>query len=303
MSMSVNVRSAAKDRIMEYVQSQLGGEAVEHAELIRTDAVLGQAHETWNVVTAKGRWWVVTEPTNLYTQNDFRSADVVLTFHVGLMARLASRDEVPVTGEAASAFTEVWRRWEHAVETLNTAAEAEDFQAVGMRLRETYVALLKAVQDAALVPEGDEPPQDANPQWMELLGNHLAAGSSASRLRSYLKNIGAETWAHVNWLTHSSNAVRMDAEIAVANVSHLVAVFTAAIMRWQRGPQIRCAECGSYRMRIGDCERCGWRDPEYVMPELPSFDEMELARRSEEPCTPSSDISTFDGPANYRRRD
>lgn len=43
---------------------------------------------------------------------------------------------------------------------------------------------------------------------------------------------------------------------------------------------------------------CGEVDPSYVPAELTRPDEDELARRLEEPCTPSSDISTFLSPRN-----
>lgn len=48
-----------------------------------------------------GRWWIVTNPTNLYSQADFKSRDAVLTFHVGLAIRLAFRTDVPLSKQAA----------------------------------------------------------------------------------------------------------------------------------------------------------------------------------------------------------
>lgn len=47
-----------------------------------------------------------------------------------LGARLATGPEL------RDAFSEPWRKWEDAVETMRVAQEAEDFQSVGMRLRE-----------------------------------------------------------------------------------------------------------------------------------------------------------------------
>jgi hypothetical protein len=82
----------------------------------------------------------VTNPLNAYSQEDFKSRDVVLRFHVGLAIRIASRDEVPITEGAAALLPGAWRRWEQAVEALTTAQEAEDFQAVGVTLRECPVS-------------------------------------------------------------------------------------------------------------------------------------------------------------------
>jgi hypothetical protein len=58
----------------------------------------------------------------------------------------------------------------------------------------------------------------------------------------------------------------------------------------------RCAECESYRLVAGTCEVCGWNDPDYEPVELPELTEGEIAERLAEPCTPSSDISTFISP-------
>ena len=107
-----------------------------------------------------------------------------------------------------------------------------------------------------------------------------------------MKHIAIETWEYVNWLTHAKNAVRMDAEIGLKMVEHLLGTLTAARLRLEQIPG-RCSSCGSYRVIAGRCSHCGEVDPDYVPPVLPEPDGEELARRLDEPCTPSSDISTF----------
>jgi hypothetical protein len=76
----------------------------------------------------------------------------------------------------------------------------------------------------------------------ELLANALAPAESAAKLRSYLQKLAVETWESVNWLTHAKNAVRMDAEIGLKAVEHLLGVFTAARLRLGRA-SVRCEEC------------------------------------------------------------
>ncbi len=102
--------------------------------------------------------------------------------------------------------------------------------------------------------------------------------------------MAVETWDYVNWLTHAKNAIRMDAEIGLKAVEHLLGVFTAARLR-QAGVPGRCTACGSYEVVGGVCRHCDWTDPSYEAPELPELSEEERARRLAEPCTPSSDIS------------
>lgn len=81
-----------RKNIEQYVIGQSpDGTTVSHAEKLSTTRVLGRDHDLWDVHASDGRWWVITEPTNLYSQDDFPSADLCLTFHVGIGARLISR--------------------------------------------------------------------------------------------------------------------------------------------------------------------------------------------------------------------
>ena len=94
-------------------------------------------------------------------------------------------------------------------------------------------------------------------------------------------------------MTHSREAQHQDAEIAVAAVSHLLSTYTAAWMRWEREGHRRCLECGSYAVAEGSCDRCGAKEPYPEARSAIPLDEDERAARLAEPCTPSSDISTF----------
>lgn len=133
-------------------------------------------HDIWDVICAETRWWVVTNPTFLYNQADFKSRDVVLSFHIGLMLRtmyLQERD-VPVAPEPAQLLPGSWRRWQQAFEAYDSGDEAENFQAVGMRLRECLLAFVGEACSDDLVPERQAPPKAADFKgWIELLANHL----------------------------------------------------------------------------------------------------------------------------------
>ena len=305
--MTLRATKEEKAAVAEYLEWQLGETSarklvVKHVEKIIAENITGDRYEVWNCITNQGSWWVVTPMMNLYTQRDFKSADVVLTFHVGMVGRVMSRDQAPLAPELKDAFSEPWRKWEDAVETMRVAQEAEDFQSVGMRLRESYVSMLKMVADEDLVPEGVHKPQAANAEWLNLLAEKIAGGSSNARLRAYLKSVGKETWQHVSWLTHATNATRFDAEIAVANIAHLLSVFTVAILRDHSGAPKRCAECGSYQVGSGVCARCGWVDESHVPPEpRPEPAPEEVAARLATPHILSSDIKTFVSPQDLSR--
>jgi hypothetical protein len=282
------------EAIRAYVEDQ-AHEAVVHLEKAASELIGPVRHDIWDVHCTDSRWWVITEPINLHSQDDFKSRDVALTFHIGLSLRVSYLHDrrIPVELPAADLLPGTWRRWEQAFETYDDGDEAENFQAVGVRLRECLVSFIGETANDDLVPVGQEPPQGANfKAWSELLANTLASGESNAHLRSYLKKHAVETWEYVNWLTHAKNAIRMDAEIGLKAVEHLLGVFTAARVRL-RYPGTRCADCGSYRLVGGTCERCGWADPDYVPPDLAPVKKPKRTRRPKGECTPTSDISTF----------
>ncbi|MEO8185205.1 MAG: hypothetical protein ABI895_40885 [Deltaproteobacteria bacterium] len=292
-----------QDAIVRYVEQE-AKETVLHSEKAASQLVGPARHDIWDVHCEKTRWWVVTNPVNLYDQRDFKSRDVVLTFHVGLMLRLSYGRErkVPVSASSAALLPGSWRRWEQAFEAYDSGDEAENFQSVGVSLRECLVSFVGETRSDDLVAPGETRPKDADfKAWTELLANYLAAGPAAARLRSYLKKSATETWEYVNWLTHAKKAVRLDAEIGFKIVEHLLGTFTAARLRQGR-TEARCEQCESYRVMGGSCKHCGWTDPSYQKPEQQPLTEEELAQRLAEPCTPSSDISTFTGPDHLLRR-
>jgi hypothetical protein len=289
-----------KDEIRTYVETQ-AHEDVVHLEKVASELVGPVRHDIWDVHCAESRWWVVTNPTNFYNQADFKSRDVVLTFHVGLMLRVqyAQERDVPVAPDVAELLPGAWRRWQQAFDAYESGDEAEAFQSVGVRLRECLVSFVGATRHDDLVPEGQVPPKASDFKgWTDLLANRLAGGESAARLRSYLKKLAIETWEYANWLTHAKNAIRMDAEIGLKAVEHLLGTFTAARLRLGRAPK-RCGACDSYEVVAGVCRHCEWADPSYVLPEVHDWSEEERARRLEQPCTPSSDISTFISPNDF----
>jgi hypothetical protein len=267
--------------IVDYMAGTAPDENVEHLEKVHSDRVMGQDHDIWDVHTNKERWWVITGPTNLYSQKQFPSMDIALTFHIGLMTRVRNRSELAAPDEQADFFPIAWRKWEQAAEAFNTADEAEEFQAVGMMCRESLIAFAKEAADTVPVPEGSELPQANNfLGWVDLIANAIASGDSAARRRGYLKAISKSTWELVQWLTHAGNAIRFDAYFAFKSTGHVLSVYALALVRFSARFPDRCPECASYRLasdyrREGEtlvhvtvCEKCGWEDESAIAEEL-----------------------------------
>ena len=179
------------------------------------------------------------------------------------------------------------RQWEQAAEAQEDADEAEEFQAVGARCRETLLSFVHAMGTEALLPEVETPPAASDfIHWSEKIANAVASGESASELRGYLKAISKATWKYVSWLTHAKNATRTEGDIAVQMVAHFLLLFEEAIERTERGGPERCPSCSSYRV-VGDeefdfendtvtrrrlCQACEWSEeyePEPLGPPPP----------------------------------
>ena len=290
-----------KEEIQSYVEGQLDEDVI-HLEKSASEMVGPVRHDIWDVHCADSRWWVITNPTNYYTQEDFKSRDVVLTFHVGLALRMAYLNdrEVPVAPGSAELLPRSWRRWQQAFDAYESGDEAETFQSVGVRLRECLISFVGETRSDELVSDGETPPKASDFKgWTDLLANRLAPGSSSEKLRSYLKSLATETWVYVNWLTHAKNSVRMDAEIGIKTVEDLLGMFTAARLRSlgvSAEGMTRCEECDSYEVVAGVCRHCEWVDPSYEPPRMREISEEELQRRLATPCTLTSDISTFLSP-------
>ena len=268
----------AENDIAEYVLSQARDETVQNVERIKTEYVLGAPYEIWDVSTDKDRWWVITNPTNLYSQRHFPSLDYTLSFHVGLMMRVASRSGRDGETEPTP-FDEVFRRKAQAAELLERAVEAVDFQAVGMQLRECLISLVAAVRRRIEIDVADERPKDADVVgWNNLFATEMFPGPKNDELRNFLKATVEKTWPLVNWLTHHRNANKTAALIGMEAVGTIVLNYMHMLSRERTDRADQCPRCASRNLRshfdIGiesdggyfeSCGECGWDNhPEYA---------------------------------------
>lgn len=239
--------------VEDYLKSQSGPDfTVEHVEKLTSEYVLGRQYDVWDAHTNEGRWWVITPPTNLYSQDQIRSMDIALSFHIGLMSRMMARSTVHSEQNSSRSWVlEVMRRLETASDNLDRAKEVEDVQAVGMRLRETLLTLTARLRSLDLqMPQAVElPQQDGNFKgWAEVYAGILAPGASSARLRKALKTQSDHTWEYLGWLTHARNASTLDGRLAYSLTSGLVEAFLLALERLERTADERCPACSSYQI-------------------------------------------------------
>lgn len=246
-------------------------EIVQHAEKLVSERVIGRKYDVWDVHTNLSRWWVITNPTNLYSQTLMPSLDYTLSFHVGLMARVMSKRE-PEGGDAERELLMITtRKLVQAGEAFDAADEVEEFQAVGMRCREAMTSFVREILQVHPFEELTERPKTGDfVGWSEKIIGLLAGGGSAETTRGYLKAIASKGWQLVNWLTHAKNATRDDAELALSLTEHVVERLTVLVLKSLSAAPARCGKCQSQRITVtwrpgeGDeggyvarCDSCG----------------------------------------------
>ncbi len=198
-----------------YMRREARDEKVRHLELVKTESIFGAPTDVWSVTTNKGKWWVITNPTNLYSQDLFPSLDYTLSFHVGLMTRLQQRYMTTEHAAAHDSVNDFHNLIARTRQALFDSKTNHDFQSVGMMCREVLLMLAGHLATPAIVPNGEPAPQAGNfVGWIELIANDVAPGSSNERRRSFLKDTARTTWQFANWLTHARSATRFDATLA-----------------------------------------------------------------------------------------
>jgi hypothetical protein len=233
--------------------------------------ILGRRRDLYDVHCVRSRWWVITDPTNLYSQDDFPQIEQALIFHIGLGAFLAERSRSALEDvQAEEQVVSSWRRFQQALDAMNDAEESEDFQAVGVKCRDALIALARDHADADWLGEVKEPPKAADFKgW----GNIFAERLSEGRMRNYLKALVDKTWDLTVWLQHDSNATPLDADIVLEATGQLIGALAKLIHRQEVGEPARCPRCDSYRLRedvendetnegfwsSDVCAACGWR--------------------------------------------
>jgi hypothetical protein len=236
-----------EQHIQAYVEGQWKSDEdpVNLVQRVGSERVLGVDYEMYDVHCQESRWWVITNPMNLYSQEDFPSVDQLLTFHVGLRIRMAQSSRTELDEDVQEHVSGAWRRYEQGVDAMNDASEAGDFQAVGIQCREALIALVQESSEEDWVGEVEHRPHRSDVTgWGEILAQKLTTG----RMRTYLKDLFDTTWGLAVWLQHNTNATPWDAEFVLDATSHLIGSFGLLVHRHGLGAPERCPRCASYRV-------------------------------------------------------
>lgn len=244
------------EEIREYFEWQAPDLEVTFMQKVYSEAVLNTRHDVWDIHTNKNRWWVITGGTNLYSQEQFPNMDLALTFHIGLILRIPRTEEQQQGDLHILPFRSVFEKLEEVDIAVSQAHNLADYQAVGVRCRETLLELIGVAQDAAMWT--DTPPQRANFRaWTEIICNDLLQGDTNKERRGVLKGALDSTWMFSNWLTHTKSASWIDADPAHSLIQHAIGMATSLILRELRGVPVECPKCGSLHLEPEQGENTG----------------------------------------------
>lgn len=274
------------EEVRRYFHWQAPDLTITFLQKVYAETVINHVHHVWDIHTDKDRWWVITNPTNLYSQEQFPNMDLAITFHMGLMLRAPRSQEEKVKDLRALPFGAVFSQMEQTETALSHAADVPGYQAVGMRSREVLLTLIGVAQDVTI---WESPAvQRANFKgWTEIIANEMLAGDSNKERRRALKSAMEEAWMFANWLTHAKSATWMDAELAKSMTAHAMGICVSYFMRRLRHVPDACPECQSPNLEptYGNhedapdtlfewprCADCHWEGPPVVIAEVEGFE-------------------------------
>jgi hypothetical protein len=274
------------EEVRQYFNQQARDLTVTFLQKVYSETVISHVHHVWDIHTDRDRWWVITHPNNLYSQEQFPNMDLAVTFHIGLMLRTPRSQEQKVKDLRVLPFGAVFSQLEQTEAALSQATDVAGYQAVGMRSRELLLTLVGVAQEITIWESS--PVQRANFKgWTEIIANEMLAGDSNKERRRALKSAMEEAWTFANWLTHAKSGTWMDAELAKTMAAHAMAMCVSYFMRRLRHVPDACPQCHSPHLEptYGNredaldtlfewpsCADCGWEGTPVVVAEVQGFE-------------------------------
>lgn len=300
------------DHVTSYMEWQAPDLTLKMVQKVYAENVLHVQHDVWDVHTDVDRWWVITQPMNLYSQEQFPNMDLALSFHVGLCLRIPRTDRQQLSALPIEPFAECYRYMQEASDALAQAQEVNDYQSIGVRCREALLAFSGAAQTALPWTSDQEQPKKADLKtWADHICSVALAGPSHEHRRHLFKTLLESAWKFTNWLTHTKASHWHDAEAAIACTENAITLCTSAVIQHIRGVPQQCPACGSHRLspqrgfredepevewERPTCDKCGW-----IGKPVPIADVAEHADDSDRP-KPDGDCVLPTVPLFRRRR-
>ncbi|WP_172724207.1 hypothetical protein [Neorhizobium sp. T25_27] len=304
--MMLRATKEEEDDVRGYFEWQAPELEITFLQKVYVEAILGTPHAVWDIHTTKDRWWVITNPLNLYSQEQFPNMDLCFTFHMGLRIRTPKerpQDQAPEAMRLLP-FGTTFAKLRDAHDSLSSAMRLSDFQTIGVRSREVMLDFIGAAQDSARWT-GDPPKRENFRGWIEIIINDLYPGDTNKERRGLLKGAAESAWTFANWLAHSKSSTWRDAELALSMMDFAVGNISSIILHEIRGVPLACPKCGSSHLHpeVGEydgdvgrlwerpvCLGCGWQGR--VLPILSALELKDLVTRQGDDGTDDHSIMT-----------
>jgi hypothetical protein len=269
----LNATDEEREDVINYFKWQAPNLAITFLQKVYSESVLGHVHDVWDIHTNKDRWWVITNPSNLYSQEQFPNLDLAVTFHIGLCLRIPRSEKQTPDSRRLLPFGQVFTQLAQTAEALGRAKEVGDYQGIGVRCRETLLAFVSAAQDAVDWGGSEQLRRADLKGWVDRILGAALAGSAQKDRRHLLRSLLFEAWDFANWLTHTKSASWHDAEMSVATTEHALGLAASLVVRHIRGVPEECPQCGSPHLFPKEgrnsetpgvvwerpvCQECGW---------------------------------------------
>ncbi|MBV6898266.1 hypothetical protein [Xanthomonas euvesicatoria] len=279
--------------VEDYYLGQSPDATITFLQKVYSENVIGHRHDVWDVHASDGRWWVITNPTNLYSQAQFPNMDYAVTFHMGLCLRIPRTEQQLQSDFDIKPFAATLNQISQIGDALRQAQNINDYQSVGVRCREALLSFIAAAQDIAEWATQDAPKRADFRAWTEIICNEMLSGRDQKERRHLIKTLLVECWTYSNWLTHAKSSSWHDAEMAQSTVESTIGICVSTIIRYIRMVPDACPQCSSphlspeagVRVDAPDalwerpvCEDCGWSGTPIIVRELDP-EEIELITR------------------------
>jgi len=215
----------------------------------------------------------------MYSQDDFRTYEEALTYHVGLWVMMTEQSRLDMPQDKRQVVAGAWRRLQQAVEDMHASSESADFQAIGLKCRDALLAMVAQMIEEPLLKEPMELPKAGDVKsWAGLVAGAVSQGP----IRAYATAALYRAWDLTVWLQHHSRATEREADIVLSATRWALELFALLVDSERVGTPERCPKCGSYRLqesgepeRFEDgsfvwwtwrvCDGCGWQSERVVM--------------------------------------
>ena len=229
--------------------SQAPDLTVEFVQKVYSENVLHVRHDVWDVHTNVDRWWVITEPMNLYAQEQFPNMDLALTFHVGLCLRIPRSDRKKLSEIPAEPFVECVRSFRrHLTRSRRPKRSLILNQSVSDAAKPSWLlsawhrpSCLGRKRKRRRRKRTSKHGQITSAAW-------LSRGIHTKHRRHLFKTLLESAWEFANWLTHTKSSNWHDAEAAFAVTENAIGLCISAVIRHMRGVPEQCPACGSQRL-------------------------------------------------------